>query len=127
MRLLIDSSVLIDHLRGVDEATAVLETAISGRHEIWSITPVRTEVLGGLLPGEEPATLALLGLLEWQDVTIPLADLAGSYRRRFGRSHGGIDLVDYLLAAAADLLSADLLTCNVRHFPMFPDLEPAYR
>ena len=27
----------------------------------------------------------------------------------------------------AQLLAASLLTLNAKHFPMFPDLEPAYR
>jgi predicted nucleic acid-binding protein len=42
------------------------------------------------------------------------------------RSHGGIDLADYLVAAAVKALGSTLITLNVRHFPMFPDLEPAY-
>lgn len=50
-----------------------------------------------------------------------LADLAGDFGRRFGRSHG-LDVVDALVAAAAEALSADVATLNVRHFPMFPGL-----
>lgn len=126
MRLLIDSSVLIDHLRGVEAAQALLADAARRRDELWSLTPVRTEILGGLLPGEEGTTLRLLELLRWQEVTVEVADLAALYRRRFGRSHGGIDLVDYLLAAAAEILGARLVTLNVRDFPMLPGLEPAY-
>lgn len=41
-------------------------------------------------------------------------------------SHRGIDDVDYLIAATAIVVDADLLTTNVRHFPMFPDLQPPY-
>jgi predicted nucleic acid-binding protein len=41
-------------------------------------------------------------------------------------SHAGIDLADDLLAATADVLDARLMARNVRHFPMFPGLEPAY-
>ncbi|HSS77889.1 MAG TPA: type II toxin-antitoxin system VapC family toxin, partial [Thermoanaerobaculia bacterium] len=33
---------------------------------------------------------------------------------------------DYLIAATTLLLDADLLTTNVRHFPMIDGLQPAY-
>ncbi len=52
--------------------------------------------------------------------------------RRTGRCPGYprwaacVDTVDYLIAAAAQKLEARLLTQSVRHFPMFPDLQPAY-
>jgi len=38
-----------------------------------------------------------------------------------------MDTTDYLVAAAARSVGADLVTLNVRHFPMFEGLEPAYR
>jgi hypothetical protein len=44
--------------------------------------------------------------------------------RRHRRAHSGIDDADYLIAATALLLEADLLTTNVRHFPMLPGLQP---
>lgn len=36
------------------------------------------------------------------------------------------DVTDYLLAAAAEQLGARACTTNLRHFPMFPDLEAPY-
>jgi hypothetical protein len=35
-------------------------------------------------------------------------------------------VADYLIAATALLLEADLLSTNVRHFPMLPGLQPLY-
>jgi len=87
---------------------------------------VRTEVQAGMRKGEERATTALLDALRWQDVTVEIADRAGELARRYLRSHSGVDTVDYLVAAAAEVLDAHLVTLNVRHFPMFPDLMPAY-
>lgn len=46
--------------------------------------------------------------------------------RQYRRSHNGIDVVDYLIAATAIVIDADLLTTNVRHFPMFDQLAPPY-
>ncbi len=51
---------------------------------------------------------------------------AGSLAQRHRRSHGGIDDADYLIAATALLLEADLLMTNVRRFPMITGLQPAY-
>jgi predicted nucleic acid-binding protein len=54
-----------------------------------------------------------------------VARAAGSLAQRH-RSNSGIDDADYLIAATALLLEVDLLTTNVRHFPMIAELEPAY-
>ncbi|MBI2895623.1 MAG: type II toxin-antitoxin system VapC family toxin [Deltaproteobacteria bacterium] len=127
MKVLVDTSVLVDHLRGDERAVDFLLGAVRRGDELWSVTVVRTEILAGMRRGEELSTRRLLGRIRWLDVTAEVADTAGSLARRFLRSHPGIDTVDYLVAAAARLTDADLATLNVKHFPMFPDLEPAYR
>ncbi|MGH2407386.1 MAG: PIN domain-containing protein [Candidatus Limnocylindrales bacterium] len=126
MRLVLDSSVIIDHLRGDDRARRLILDALTAGDELWSITATRVEIVGGLRSGEEAATYRLLALISWLDVTTDVADLAGRYAARFRRSHSGIDTVDYLVAAAVDVLGAELKTQNVRHFPMFEGLAPAY-
>ena len=70
---------------------------------------------------------ALLGLFRWLDITAELADKAGELARTFLKSHRGIDTIDYLIAACALQLNAELKTTNVRHFPMFDDLKPVCR
>ena len=87
---------------------------------------VRTEILAGARSGEEERIGRLLGLLRWLDVTPELADAAGRLAATYLRSHSGIDTIDYLIAAGVEQLGAELLTLNVRHFPMFPSLAPAY-
>ncbi len=126
MLLLVDSSVLIDHLRGIEPAVARLKAAVDAGDELWSVTVVRTEILAGALPAEEESITRLLSGLQWLDVTSELADAAGRLASTYMRSHSGVDTVDYLIAAGAQHLGADLLTLNVRHFPMFPSLHPAY-
>lgn len=126
MRLVLDSSVIIDHLRGDERARRLIQAAVTSGDELWSVTADRVEIVGGLRPGEERATYRLLAMLSWLDVTSDVADLAGRYAARFRRSHAGIDTVDYLLAAALDVLGAELRTQNVRHFPMIPGLAAAY-
>jgi len=126
-RWLIDTSVLIDHLRGDPRALELLLSGIRSGQELWSVTVVRTEVLAGMRPKEEAATLGLLAQLRWQDVDLAIADRAGELARRYLKSHPGVDTIDYLIAATALATNASLKTQNVRHFPMFKGLEPAYR
>ena len=126
MNLVVDTSVLIDHLRGDKRALKVLLSAIDRGDELWSVSVVRTEVLVGARSGEEQATERLLAQLRWLAVDNDLADAAGGMGRQLLRSHPGVDTVDYLLAAAVERLEARLLTLNVRHFPMLEGLSPAY-
>ncbi len=124
--VVVDTSVLIDHLRGHPPAVACLRDSIANGSELWSVAVVRTEVLAGARPSELPRTHALLDSLRWLDVTIELADAAGALARPWLRSHSHVDTVDHLVAAATEHLEAILLTQNVRHFPMIKGLRPAY-
>jgi len=124
---MVDTSVLIDHLRGDQRAVGRLQAAVQRGDELWSVTPARTEILAGARPEEEAVIGTLLAQLRWLDVTVELADAAGRLAARFLRSHRGVDTVDYLVAAGTQALGAELLTLNIRYFPMFPELEPAYR
>lgn len=126
MLFVVDTSVLIDHLRGDERAVARLRAAVEDGHDLWSVRVVRTEVLAGARSGEESRIQALLDQLRWVDVTPALADHAGRLAATYLRSHPGIDTVDYLLAAATQAMDAVVLTQNVRHFPMFAGLERAY-
>lgn len=75
---------------------------------------------------EEDATEQLLALFEWVPVTESVSRLAAALARELKGRHSGIEDADYLIAATSVVLGAELLTTNVRHFPMFADLEPAY-
>jgi predicted nucleic acid-binding protein len=123
---MVDTTVLIDQLRGHPAARACLREVVTRGDELWSVTVVRTEVLAGARSSELAETRILLDSLRWHDVTIELADAAGELAARYRRSHSGIDFVDCLIAAATQRLGARLLTANVRHFPMLDGLSPAY-
>jgi predicted nucleic acid-binding protein len=127
MLRLIDTAVLVDHLRGDSRARDLLIGFARGGDELWSVVLVRTEILAGMRRGEERVTHRLLDGFRWQDVTIEIADRAGAFARQYTKSHTGVDTVDYILAATALLLGAELVTLNVKHFPMLRDLRAAYR
>ena len=121
---MVDSSVLIDASRGRAEAVRFLDEA-ADQGEMWSVTPVRTEVRWGMWAEEARVVERLLASIRWLDVTMGLADRAGDHGRRWGASHG-LDVIDALVAAAAEELDARVATINIRDFPMFPDLQPPY-
>ena len=127
MLVVVDTSVLIDHLRGDARATRLLRDVVGAGDELWSVTPARTEILAGARPGELSAIERLFDQIRWLDVTKDVADAGGRLAAQYLRSHSGVDTVDYLIAAGVERLGARLLTLNVRHFPMLKDLEPAYR
>lgn len=122
---LVDTSVLIDLLRGVEAArSTVLEEMRNGRLHASEIT--RLEVLAGMRPTEEQPTRALLDTLTWHPVDSAVAERAGALGRRWLPSHRGIDGADLAIAATAELLHARLLTRNIRHFAMFENLASPY-
>jgi hypothetical protein len=123
---IVDADVLIDVVKGNPLASGALAEARAAGTRLWSVTPVRAEILRGVFGREIAPAADLLNVLEWLDVDIELADRAGEMGRPFVRSHQGISITDLLLAAAVDRMGGQLLTRNVRHFPMFPDLRPAY-
>ncbi len=125
MPILIDSDVLIDILHADDRATEFLRRARRA-DAVLSVTPVRTEVLGGVRRDAVRRTMTLLGLVQWIDVTVELADVAAGLARRHRPAYSGIGIVDYLLAAAALEVGGTIATRNVRDYPMFPGLQPPY-
>jgi len=121
---LVDSNILIDAIRARAPALRFLEEAASAG-PIWSSVLVRAELVIGAMPDEQGRFGAWLNVIEWQDVTAPIADLAGRLGMPFRRSHN-IGMVDLIVAATAIELGGTLATLNVRDFPMFPGLQPPY-
>lgn len=126
MIAVVDRSVLIDHLRGVIQAREVLDRVLAQGGRLASSVLTRTEVLAGVRPGERGAVEALFGAIDWLPVDDTIADLAGDLAYRFLKSHPGVDTVDYVIAATARAVDGQLLTRNIKHFPMFPELRAPY-
>lgn len=125
MTVLIDTSILIDYLRGQEAAAEILERErAAGPLQASEIT--RLEVLAGMRPGEVDATRSLLSALEWHAVDALVAEEAGALGRRWLPSHHTIDGADLAIAATAIRTGSRLLTLNVRHFPMFAGLQAPY-
>ena len=123
---LLDTTVAVDYLRGSRAAVALLTGLQDSLDEIVASELVRFELLAGARERELDQLEHFLAALGWVPVNGKVARLGGELARRYRPSHGGIEDVDYLIAATALLLEADLLTTNVKHFPMLEGLAPAY-
>lgn len=123
---LIDTTVAVDHLRGAGAATALLSGLISSGETLVASELVRFELLAGVREAELEPVEAFFSILAWAAVSEEISRTAGALARRYRGSHSGIDDVDYLIAATAEFLNAELLTTNTRHFPMMEGLVPPY-
>jgi hypothetical protein len=123
---LVDTTVAVDHLRGAPAATALLfDLTTAGEHLVASeIT--RFELLAEVRRSEMAALELFFSSLTWAPIDEEITRTAGALAQRLRRSHSGIDDADYLIAATALILEADLLTTNVRHFPMIEGLQAPY-
>ncbi len=124
---LVDSDVLIAHLRGRGEATQwLLDRRRDGPRLAISVISV-AEVTGGMRSAERSAVWRFLGSFEAEPVDEGIARRAGALMRTYRRSHGAIGIADYLVAATALERGHELATLNVKHFPMFPRLRAPFR
>jgi len=123
---LLDTSVAIDHLRGYSVATALLEGLLRSDDTLVASELTRVELLAGARRDERTHLEDFFSVVDWVPVTEDIARQAGAYARSYRRSHAWIGVVDYLIASTACVLGADLLTVNLRHFPMFDGLRTPY-
>jgi len=122
--ILVDTDVLVDFLRGREQAIAFVS---ENADRIILSAVVVAELHSGVKSSTEEASLDdLIGLFRVVEITGEIAKVGGLYKRDYGRSHG-VGLADALLAATAEVEGAKLATLNVRHYPMVQGLRPAYR
>ena len=115
--MVIDTDILIDHFHGHAAATALIEDILlAGQPAFISIAAV-VEILAGMRPGEEEDTEALLALFSVYPADEMLARIAGAYLNQYAASHR-LDLGDALTAATAKATGSELVTRNLRHYPM---------
>lgn len=118
--LLLDSTVLIDYLRG--RAAVARVDGLLSRGEYFATTGINVEeITRGLRAGEESAVGKLLDGLRVVPIGRGEGSRAGHWRREFAAKGVTLGQADCLIAAAAVSIGAPLATGNPRDFPM-PDL-----
>lgn len=115
---LLDATVLIDVLRGVE---SVRERLRARGGVFLTSAIVVDQILYGLRPGEERATQALVEGLDVVAVGHREATIAARWRREHAREGVTLHQADCLIAACALTSGATLATANVKDFPM-PEL-----
>jgi predicted nucleic acid-binding protein len=120
----LDTTIAVDHLRGTPAATELLAGLIGDGETLVANEITRFELLAGVRTGELEALEAFFSTLARAPIDEEVSRVAGTLALRLRRSHGGKDDADYLIAATAIVLEAELPTTNVRHFPMIKGLHP---
>jgi hypothetical protein len=120
-RLLLDSTVLIDALRGNPAADRLAGLRRVGT-EPWVCVISVEEIWRGLRPREEAAARRLFRGLRLAPLGVAEGIRAGEWRSEFARRGATLHQADCLIASAAVGIEASLATANVADYPM-PDLS----
>ena len=116
-RLLLDTTVLIDALRGRPAAARVARLRRLGT-EPWTCAISVEEIWRGLHPGEELPARRLFNGLRLAPLGASEGMRAGRWRRTYAAQGVTLHQADCLVAAAAAGIGAALATANVDDFPM---------
>lgn len=116
-RILLDSTVLIDALRGRPAAQRVAALRRRGV-EPWTCAISVEEIWRGLRPDEESIARRLFTGLRMAPLDLTEGARAGAWRRAFATEGVTLHQADCLIASAAVSLDANLATANVGDFPM---------
>jgi predicted nucleic acid-binding protein len=115
--LLIDTTVLIDALRGREAAARLRRLRHTSRPPFVCVINVE-EIVRGVRSGEELAVMRLLDGCRLAPLGRAEGELAGAWRRSHASAGTTLSQADCLIAAAAVGVGAKLATGNPRHFPM---------
>ena len=126
MRLLLDSTLVIDHLRGVPEAVDRVRRILEDGDDPIVSEVVVCEVRAGLLAEAEPHLATFLEPIEFVQPGAETAMTAGRWRADLRRTGRTLALGDSLIAATAHAHDARVITRNVRDFALAPIVVESY-
>ena len=117
MKVVFDTNIIIDHLKGLPEAREQLRKIENGVFEGFISTITVMELLSAPRISEKryEAIRYLLEFFEHISVDKKVAAIAGKLLSTYRASHG-LDSLDALIAATAIVNEAVLFTLNIKHF-----------
>jgi predicted nucleic acid-binding protein len=121
--LLLDTTVLIDALRGRGDRRGLLAELIESGHTLATAAINIGEVYAGMRPGEEAGTESLLSNLDCFPLTATIARNAGSLKSEWARKGSTLALADMIVAATALEHGLVLMTDNRKDFQVIPRLR----
>lgn len=121
--VLLDTCIVIDYLRQRTEAVEFVH-GLSSAPVITAVTAM--ELYVGVKGEKEERILdTLIENTEVLDITGDIGIQAGKHLKTYRPSHS-VDVVDALIAATAEIRELELVTLNLKHFPMFESLQRPY-
>lgn len=122
MRILLDTSVIIDALRKRRGRCELLWSMLAQGHELVCTAVNVAEVYSGMRLQEAAMTSEFIDDLECIAINREAARRAGELRRDWQRRGKTLSLPDALIATVALTLNLTLATDNVKDYPM-PELK----
>lgn len=117
-RYLLDTTVLIAHLRGEAEVTQLLLDLLASGNRLGICCINVAEVERGLRPAERKRAKELMKRLEYLDTTREAAQRAGRYQSELQRKGRTMHTADAIVAGTARAHGAVLVTDNLGDFSM---------
>ena len=117
-KYLLDSDIIIWHLRGRIEITEMLKDLQRVGLPACSAISVLEVQLGVKTKGEEEKTNRFLGTLKIFDVNMEIAKIAAQLIREYKAKGVTIDIPDSIIASTCILHDMILVTYNRKHYPI---------
>lgn len=123
LKVVFDTNIIIDHLRGVPQATKQIREVENGNFHGLISTITLMELMAAPKITEERLSLIknLLQIFEHVPVESRVATVAGTFLAKYRAAHG-LNPVDALIAATAYASEAVLFTLNKKHFKFIEGL-----
>ena len=121
-KLLIDTDILVDFLRGFPKAVKYLKTR---SEEILVSAITVAELYAGVRDDERRHLDDLISLFEVVPISREIAVTGGLFKQQYHKSPG-VGLADAIIAATSVKSEAELKTLNTKHFPMIKGLRSPY-
>ena len=116
-KVLIDTDVVIEILRGTQDIIKVVKTFWRNGDVVFCCPVTIAEVYHGLLQNEIGETERFFRSIECLPITKETGVKAGEYLAKYHKSHS-VELGDALIAAVCFSNKTLLYTLNKKHYPM---------
>ncbi len=117
-KYLLDTTILIEHLRGKKPAVDFITELMRHGHQLCVCCVNVAELYSGLSLEQGAKAKLLIDALGYFDATPDTAMQAGIYRYEFARQGINLSVTDTLVAAVAKANDAIIVTANIKHYPM---------
>lgn len=117
-KYLLDTTVLIEHLRGQQKVTDMIIRLARQGNELGVCCINIAELYAGLSDKERTKAEKLTDSLNYYETSKDIAKMAGCYRFDFVRKGITLTTSDTIVAAIAISYGAILITANIKDYPM---------